>query len=136
MVGDTQGAMGVLPRAKTKARPAGDPNYGGGVTSGSKVKRVRKTRAPAPVVHTQNAPETSTQPLPATPLPETPTTNTTYIAPAAPVIQTYLPTPPHMYPGSAPLFYQPLAPYYRVLPICNISRLSSSTSTSILNTVQ
>ncbi|KAK6987888.1 hypothetical protein R3P38DRAFT_3445712 [Favolaschia claudopus] len=109
----TQGAMGILPRAKTRARPAGDPHYGGGVTSGGKVKRARKTRAPAPAVHTQNAPETSTPSLPATPLPQTSTTTTAYVAPSAPVIQDHLPTPSHMYPGSgAPLFYPPIAPYY------------------------
>lgn len=37
----TQKSMAVMPRVKTKARKAGDPAYGGGASSGSKVKRAK-----------------------------------------------------------------------------------------------
>ncbi|KAJ7340845.1 hypothetical protein DFH08DRAFT_812019 [Mycena albidolilacea] len=37
----TQQSMGVMPKAKTKARKAGDQAYGGGASSGLKVKRVK-----------------------------------------------------------------------------------------------
>ncbi|KAJ7749398.1 hypothetical protein B0H16DRAFT_1551332 [Mycena metata] len=42
----TQEAMGVLPKVKTRMRKAGDAAYGGGATSGSKAKKAKNNEQP------------------------------------------------------------------------------------------
>ncbi|KAF7371682.1 hypothetical protein MVEN_00024400 [Mycena venus] len=91
----TQGRMRVLPNPKTRAKPAGDPHYGGGAASGSKAaKKAKKKLEPAPAIPPPSIPCTVTATIPATPRAAYPT----MISSA--------------YPGPPQLLYQPMPQYY------------------------
>ncbi|KAF7345401.1 hypothetical protein MVEN_01558300 [Mycena venus] len=87
----TQQSMGVMPKAKTKARKAGDQAYGGGASSGLKVKRVKVDKA-STSASTACSSTTSQQST---------TTSDSAATVYSSSFQQLQPTPPYLYPTPA-----------------------------------